>query len=303
VDEAAELVLVSSETEIQTVVPSLDQFDHMIVYSSDYRAGHFFDLTDKDHDISTLPPAGLGGNQALLLDPAGPRLVQIPDYPENSSRIRSERRVTAQGNDLVVEEIVAFHGYFGAGIRSSLKSGDSTARHRQIQSYLEPVGNAQLEDLEAQNVTEPGKPLVLHVRYRIDGALHQADERLVGRIPAIWERAFLDMSSSEERLTPYRVAYPVSIETETRVTAPDGYRIAKAPPAEEGGESVLAPWQVSTELSTDSLVVRSRSLRPSRRGPPEEYRDLAETIARFLDAAEPSIVLARAGRAGVKDAR
>ena len=79
---------------MQTEVPSVDQFNHMIVYAGGHRGGHFFDLTDKNHDLASLPPMGLGGVQALLLDPAAPRFVASPNIQKTataSSRLASSR--------------------------------------------------------------------------------------------------------------------------------------------------------------------------------------------------------------------
>jgi transglutaminase-like putative cysteine protease/tetratricopeptide (TPR) repeat protein len=292
-DEPAQLVLLSATSETRPEVASLDQFDHMIVFASAYQGGHFFDLTDKNHDVASLPPIGLGGRTALLLDPARPRLVQLPDYPDDSSRIRSERIIEPSGRSLLVEEVLTFEGYYGAWLRSALKTGDATERRERVQRYLESGGRVLLEELSAENLTEPKNPFVIRVRYRIEGALHEADEKLVGNVPAIWERTMLEIVATEARRTPYRVEYPLVFESEIQVEAPAGYRIASKPSRIDGGESPLAQWKVSSDVSPDRLSIHARNWRPRRNGSAEEYRELVAATESFLDAAQTSLVLAK----------
>ena len=292
VDEPADLVLVSTRNEVQTAVPSVDQFNHMIVYASGHRGGHFFDLTDKNHNVASLPPMGLGGVEALLLDPAAPRFVRLPEYPEDGNRLVSHRKLEVDGSrDLVVDETLTLHGYYAAWLRSALKSSDSATQKRQIQSYMRAEANAVVQSLSAENLADPRKPLVLHVRYRLPGALYEADQTLVGKVPAIWERTFLDVTPSEERLTPFRIEYPVRVESEVTVTVPEGYRVTSAP-KDVQTMSARVEWEVSTTQSGPSLVLRSRSWRPSGRGSAEEFPELVSTMSSFL----ASLERAHAGR-------
>ncbi len=292
-DEPAELVLVSTTTEIQPEVPSMDQFNHMIVFAPSYGGGHFFDLTDKNHDLATLPPLGLGGKSALLLDPQRPRLVQIPDYPDDSSRARATRTLTVDGEDLLVSEEISFEGYYGAWMRSGFKSSDAAARRERVLRYLDTGRRVTVDELEIDNLADPKKALVFRLRYRLHGVLHEADDKLIGRIPAAWEKTLLEVPWEPDRRTPYRLAYPLSVQSEVHVTLPEGYVLASEPRSDEATDPDLVRWRVSTESSRDELVVRLESLRPQARGSASDYRKLATTVSSFLDAAEPSLVLAR----------
>ena len=291
IDEPAELVLVSTDNEVQTDVPSLDQFNHMIVYAGGHRGGHFFDLTDKNHDVASLPPMGLGGVEALLMDAVAPRFVRLPEYPENSNRLVSHRKLELEGSrDLLVDETLTLHGYYAAWLRSVLKSSDSATQKRQIQRYMRAEANAVVQSLSAENLTDPRQPLVLHMRYRLPGALYEADQTLVGKVPAIWERTFLDVPPSEERLTPFHIEYPVRVESEVTVTVPEGYRVASSP-KDVQTMSARVEWEVSTTQSGPSLVLRSRSWRPSGSGSAEEFPELVSTMSSFLASLEGAFVL------------
>ena len=293
VDEPAELVLVSTNHEVQTEVASLDQFNHMIVYSSEHRGGHFFDLTDKNHDVASLPPMGLAGTEVLVLDPAAPRLTRLPEYPDDSNRLVPHRKLDVEGSrDLVVEETLTLHGYYAAWLRSVLKSNDSATQKRQIQSYMRAEANAVVQSVSTENLGDPRQPLVLHVRYRLEGALYEADRTLVGKVPAIWERTFLDVAPSEWRQTPFHIEYPMLVESEVTVTVPDGYRVASSPHNVET-RNAWAEWEVTTTLSGPELVLRARGLRPSGDGSAEEFPEYVSTMSSFLASLEGTFVLER----------
>src|SRR5690606_6900842 len=77
------LTLVRFPGDIHPGVPSLDQFNHMILMVPAL-GDRFIDATDKHTSIMLPVPYGLGGQTALVLDPQQPRLVPIPPFPPDS---------------------------------------------------------------------------------------------------------------------------------------------------------------------------------------------------------------------------
>ena len=55
--------------------------------------------------------------------------------------------------------------------------------------------------------------------------------------------------------------------------------------------SARVEWEVSTTQSGPSLVLRSRSWRPSGRGSAEEFPELVSTMSSFLASLEGAFVL------------
>src|SRR5690606_4324710 len=77
----AHLALANFAQPVDPDLPSLDQFNHMLVYVPGYEGGRFFDATDKTSDVANLKaPLDLGGANVLVLDAERPRLVQVPKY-------------------------------------------------------------------------------------------------------------------------------------------------------------------------------------------------------------------------------
>ncbi len=101
----ARLALVNLHSPIQTNQPSLDQFDHMIVYVPGDADAQFLDCTSKGADVAETIPAGLAGQEALILDPSEPRFVAIPQYTQNASSISVDQHLNViDEKDLAVEE-------------------------------------------------------------------------------------------------------------------------------------------------------------------------------------------------------
>ena len=105
-------------------VPSLDQFNHMIVYAPQLRR-RFFDCTDKNMNLSLGVPFGLQGRKALVLDDAqGGSFVDIGEYPAGKSEISSQRQIQiVNQTDLDIRETISATGYCTRHLRAQLPRG------------------------------------------------------------------------------------------------------------------------------------------------------------------------------------
>ena len=105
-------------------LPSLDQFDHMVVFvpsseigeAPNSMGGILIDATDKNSDPLLSPSSGLSNQRAFVLDPKDPRIVHTPKYASDAGKLTAKRHVTLQLSgssvDAVVEEEVTFNPYF-----------------------------------------------------------------------------------------------------------------------------------------------------------------------------------------------
>ncbi len=287
------LALVGLSSEIQVDVPSLSQFNHMVVYLPSGDDGRFFDLTDKDYDATTLPPMGLGGKQALLLDPEKPRLVRIPPYPANSSVVRSERRVTAVENShLQVQETLTLDGYYGAFLRGYLKSADSDGRKQIIQQYISGNGSAVVQEVSVDQLEWPSQSLVLVLSYRLNEALQQTESKLVGRIPALWERALIGLNPIPERHTPFRIYYPLTFTSEVVFVAPRESRILSPSISDDGVQQPSGDWNVRVSAHPEGIALSYSNRRSSYGGEASEYASYSASVQHSLEALEQSLILA-----------
>lgn len=226
----AQLALVSHRGPIQQDQPSLDQFDHMIVYVPDAGGGQFLDCTSKGADVAHAIPAGLAGHAALVLDARDPRFVTIPKYPANASSIAVEQhlRVVDQ-TDLAVEETLTMTGVQAADMRDYLLAIPETSRRTTLQNIM-GMADADLTDLQIQSLSSPGEPLRLRFNYSLKNQFHRTDGPLRGVLRIGFARPYLMASPVDNRLTPFEINVPLDLSFHVLVDAPVGFKAVPPEP-------------------------------------------------------------------------
>jgi transglutaminase-like putative cysteine protease/tetratricopeptide (TPR) repeat protein len=258
----AQLALVNTDDPVDEDLPSLDQFDHMIVFVPDERGGGvFYDGTDKSLDVRVHPPLGLSERRALVLDPERPRFESIPGYAPDSSRVRVDRRarLTAEGR-LGVSESVEFTGYYASALRSHLKSLEVAKREQWAQGTLAGwISGLELRSFAAREVNDAEKPLALDVEYALPLACAPDAAGWRCTPPLTWERHYLEVEPSTSRLTPFAIEYPLQFTSRTTFEIPPGWALESRPPHTRGGteprraDDVFAAW--STAITTSAGMV------------------------------------------------
>ncbi len=292
----ARLALVNSGGDLRSSLPSLDQFDHMIVYLPGGKGGRFLDCTGKNSDLRVDPPAGLASRRAFILDPAAPRLQPIPPYPTESSIIESERDVSfSSERDVEVKEHVRISGIFAAGLRSSLLAIEPPQRLRQLQRIMAGAAPAlDLANAEFTGLDDPQAALELRLRYTLRDRFQLADDRLVGQLPAIWERLYISADADVQRFTPFQIWIPARLHSQCRVTLPPGWQVTapRTVPAE------TPYFEGSTKASIAGDVLRVESTLHQRAGSfaPGQYRDYLTAARQTRALAEQGLALKRAPR-------
>lgn len=245
------LALVSVGDPVEARVPSLEQFDHMVVVLTGEGGDRFVDPTDKSYALGEGVPLGLGGGQALVLtDP--PRLVRVPDYPAGSSSLVVSRTVTPAGDvDLAVTERLRLEGFAAAWLRLELANQPEAEHLPWAQRALAGlVPGARVTAATISGLKDVATPVQVDLRYTLAGALQRAGGRRVGRLPAGWETRYLQAQEHAARTTPFAVQYPMSVQSTTRL------RGAEVQPEAQGGESPgpFVSWRVRVVTPADAAA-------------------------------------------------
>lgn len=208
----AYLALVNSSQSVNADLPHLDQFNHVVVYVPGVLGGVYIDTTDKDYAFSTSPPRGLAGSYALLLDRDNPDLVKIPDYGEDSSRLKITRSVTlASSNRAKINEYAQFSGYVAADLRGQLKGIETAQLKDRLQNWLsDQYADAELDDFFVENVFEPESDLFLELSYSLPGQ---------GSLetPVFLEKEYLEQTRFPDKQFPFQVRHPFVLVSTTRI--------------------------------------------------------------------------------------
>jgi Flp pilus assembly protein TadD len=292
----AELALANLEETVDPKFAAFDQFNHMLVYLPTFRGGRAIDCSDKDCDLPSLTvPTDLAGAQILVLDSKDPRFVQLPEYPEYSSKIDVARTVRISGEtDAAVEETVTVTGYHAAFLRNMFKGVAVPERAVLLQRELSPLGGAmQVQSLEIDNLENREQPLVFRASYLVRGRFRNADSLLLGELPALWERMYLDVPPLANRRTPFEIEYPLDFVSAIDFTAPSEFTVRPPDKADTSGKSSFANWQLHTAPTKNGLRITYNLHLPAGRHAASEYSAYDEAMEAAVSGLTQNVTLMR----------
>jgi hypothetical protein len=288
----ARLALVRTGSPVRRELPSLDQFDHMVVYLP--ATASFVDATNKSADLSRGVTSGIAGKDALILDPKQPRLVRIPDQGDEAGDMTLVRDARVVGGaDLEINETATFRGNEAAGMRAYFNDIEPKARVAALQRRLSVSGHAvEVLSLDVRDLREPQKPFSVQVKYIAHGAFHSVGGQLVGRIPALLERGRIDVER-EERETPFEFPMPLTIHSAVSLQLPSGYAPAHPLSRRASTDGPFAAWKMTPEETAAGRALAGRFDYDRKRGRHKaaEFADLRRDTEAALGALEQEVVL------------
>jgi len=286
------LALVRTGGPLRREMPSLDQFDHMVVYLPAQEL--FIDATDKSADLLHGVTPGIAGKDALLLDARQPRVVRIPDQGDDGGEMSLVREAhLVAGADLEVTETATYRGNEAAMMRSYFDEIEPKARAASLQRRLSSRGgDVEVLSLDVRDLRDPQKPLGLQVKYVQRGAFHAVGGQLVGKLPALLERGRIQVEI-DARETPFQFRLPLSIHSTVSLELPSGYSPAQPLAARASPDGRFAGWRVAPDDSGRDLRARFDFGRKRGRHASSEYADLRRETEAALGALEQEVILQR----------
>ncbi|MCP4272795.1 MAG: DUF3857 domain-containing protein [Gammaproteobacteria bacterium] len=239
------LVLVNTATEAELKLPSLEQFDHMILYIPDEKGGRFVDTTDKGIDLNLVTPSNLGGRHAFILDGDRPRFAMIPYYENVNNGLYTSRTLEIiNSTNLKITEKVQLTGYVAGFMRTYIKSIAKSNRFAWAQNFISNYySTAKLKDFQVLNLYDNSKELILNLDYEIAQLCKKTGDRLNFKIPGLWEHYYLDAQPVKDRKTPFKIQYPLNFESKVTVKAPIKNVFQKVDDLKKKDQSAFGQWQ------------------------------------------------------------
>jgi transglutaminase-like putative cysteine protease len=300
---SAHLTLINLYDDVHKDLPSLDQFDHMVVFvpGEGGAPGVFYDGTDKSASAALNPPLGLAGRDGLVLDPAGPHFESVAAYATESSRVNVERRmrVAADGSATVAES-VSLAGYYASFLRSHLKTQDPSKHKEWAQEALASVlHGARLASFTAHDVKDNDKPLTLEMEYALPGLC--TNEAGGWRCaPAVsWERHYLALDAVTGRRSPFAIEYPLHVTSRTETSGPAGWKLDSTVKEGTRGEEACSDWRATVAVAGDSVTTTFDGRLKRGEFPADRYGPCEALIERGLRASAPALRLERRDSAQV----
>jgi tetratricopeptide (TPR) repeat protein len=282
----ANLALISTYDPVQTDLPSLDQFNHMIVELSLEKGEKFIDTTDKGSDLSNNPPVGLAEKQALILNPAQPYFTKLSAYPIDASCINVKQHASlVASSDLKVEETITLTGVVGSYLRDYLQNIAPADRSGSMQRDMGLTSvvmtNCDIEELES-----PGRPLRITFTYVIKGRFHQIPTGLTGALYAGFERYYLITDPADNRSTPFELDSPLQIHSQVEFDMPKGYRVITKSDSQDKIDARFISYEATQQLQNGNLLMTFQFQRPTGRYNANDYptyQELMEQVQSSMD--------------------
>lgn len=285
----AYLALVDTTRDINTAIPDVGQFDHMIVYLPDYNGGWFIDTTDKVNSAH-YQPSWLTNCPTLILDPENARLVSVPRNSPDASGVDISRTVTLSpdGQETVNERVV-FRGLWAGYMRNILQDKTPQEYAPAISNALPAQAVAYVKSIAATNLDDTDKELILDYTYSpIETFIHDGT-KMTGRIPASWDiDSLTPLNDQEVRRIPIWQSHEYIVTSDTTILLPKGYVPEASPlPAETLNETPFVNFESSFSAGDTVIKQTSKCHKFSGVFPPESrdardaaYRLAAEAISR-----------------------
>lgn len=232
------LCLVNTEDLIIHEIPSLDQFNHMIVYlpAAGGRPASWLDPTDRHHALVTTVSPWLEKQSTLVLGKDSSRFETVPELPFPSPhRMRIDRRLEAGKNsDLLVSETLTMHGYSADGMRSYITSIPAAERLQRLREWISSIDSSlTLNTLEVKNLKDQDSPFVLELT--LTAAAHLDEAGKLKQVPVDFERNYLRPVAQLQRTTPFATSRAWQVESRTTGSIP-------LPDAAKPGSSDHPKW-------------------------------------------------------------
>jgi len=249
----ANLALISSEDAVQTDLPSIDQFDHMIVEVQQDNREQFIDATDKGSDLSRGLPIGLAEHQALVLNPANPHFTKLSAYPSDASCIQVQQHAALLGTtDLSVDETISLTGVHAAYLREYLQNLSPTYRQESLQRDM-GLTDAIVSHCEIESLENLDQPLQIRCSFIFKNRFHHTQNGLTGMMHGGFERYYLSTIPVSSRVTPFEITVPLQIYSQVVFDLPKGYHLVEKPEPDGKLDPRFVTFQSQHKLDAGKL--------------------------------------------------
>ena len=289
----AHLALASTTGAVRTNLPSLDQFNHMLVYVPGPDGPIYIDTTARAADPFLTPRWALGGSQVFVLDPKAPRFAPVPALSPDDSLIKVDRQIAmANETGLLLNETVEADGLSATWLRSMLAGRNGETFRERAQRFADPIiPGLQIDSFTCDGFDNSLAPVRIQLKAHANSYLQQAGGRLVGSIPALWEKLWISPGPVRERHAPLEIRQPWHIQVTNHIDWPDGYD-GPAPGSLSGhqaGDFVVADARAVGSFGKQTFVTQCTGLPglfPAARGTERQ-----QAVIDGLRLVSPSFVL------------
>ena len=286
----AHLALVNSSLPVIPEIPSLDQFDHMIVFAPSIRGGSFYDATAKNTSTAIRFPDSLKDSQALVLRVNASSLMTIPTDPDVTHEVRIQRRIDAQKAPelLTISEDISLHGSYADGLRHYMLSTNKAERRQMLEQILGRRLLISIKQLDFNNLENPNLPLEISITYTVSDSFQTRGEKLQSATPKIWEDFYFGVDQSGERRSPFKIQQAVKVTSQVSISLPD--HLTFASPTWKSRESLGPGYSNELKILDDDSIQFILQIHP-RLFEKEHFTEYSKGLSKSLQALQGDLRL------------
>jgi tetratricopeptide (TPR) repeat protein len=236
----AELALVNSSGVVRQDMPSLDQFDHMVLHLPEL-GGTILDATMRHFNTPEALAVSSIGSSALVIEGESPRFVGMKEASgiERSLTIGRDLRIDAVTGDVAVIERVSLSAAQASILRYALSATAEAEHLKIIESMMRRiVARLELRKFEVSHLDGPFEPLEMAIEYVLPAAFENEGGVLSGSIPSVFEKWMFEMDRERDRNIGVLIRSTERCTVSNRIHTPAGFEwIQPATLEQKAGES------------------------------------------------------------------
>ena len=288
----SELTLVSLGEPVSPALPTIHQFDHMILHipGSEKWREQFVDLTELGGTRRAVP-YGLEGGAALVVDGDSSRLAIMPMLEialEHHVDLDHVAQLKADGG-AEFRDRIELRGKFAAGMRERLGEKSEAELARYVQEWLDDeIPGSTLLDVRLENADRTDLPFGISLSYAVKKMFSVEKGRVSFRQPGLFERGFMKMPRSSARRHPVRLPNAHVFSWKLRLLYPESWTVDRA--LFKGPKSAdYVDWKGSSDAKRGELSFSADWETHAVFAEPNEYPQLQREWEEVVDAATPAV--------------
>ena len=218
------LVSVAPHERLDTALPSLSQFNHLIAAIPTGDTYIWLDPTSSTCRYGDLP-YNLQGRTGFLIADTGGQFVKIPILPPETNRLvsKTEMTLTKEGN-IQGTLYIQTNGQYDINARWAYQQIHPTLLKNTLAIELsEQFPGIQIAWHDISDLNDLNVPLTINLGFRVENYVTQVGNDRLLPLPIDEFADYAETFANENRTYPLDMGYPMQIEKTIRIKIPDGW--------------------------------------------------------------------------------
>lgn len=288
------LVLIHTSQRLISDLPSLDQFDHMILHVPTDEGDLFIDTTDKSSPPILHTPLYLGNKDALVLDPGKVHLKRTPPYVKDNCRVDVDRQIAVDTEgEIACTDKITLHHQYAYAFRQWLNGMEPSEYKNEFLNVMRGYGVNQISEIDIQDADAQTQPMSFTVKYNIPQGMHDDSDKLIGTLPFPWELYYIEFEQTDQRDSVFAFEQPIAVHCHLTLRIPEGYTLADPEKFQTTGDTDIAKWQAGVTQINDQTEINYSMTRKAGLFAATRWADYQSSMQQAIKPLKTRLVIQR----------